>query len=132
MNRLGTTLAEAFPEVAATWHPTRNGTLTPDQVPPKVAREAWWRCPAGHEWQERIATRTTLPKWKAGNVAACRHCSGFKVPYTHPCGHTVQLTAEKAKRLAEHPYPRCWDCHQAWWEESGRKELSKRGEGRRT
>jgi hypothetical protein len=117
-------LAEQYPQVAATWHPERNGTLTPDQVPPKVSREVWWRCPAGHEWQERIATRTTMPKWKKGDLAACRWCMGWRVTHTYPCGHSVQITAEKAAGLAADPRPRCWDCHQAWWESTGRGELS--------
>jgi hypothetical protein len=117
-------LAEAYPQVAATWHPERNGTLTPDQVPPKTSRDVWWRCPAGHEWQERIATRTTLPKWKNGDAAACRSCTGWRVKHTYPCGHSVQITKEKAASLAADPRPRCWDCHQAWWESTGRGELS--------
>jgi len=120
----GRPLAEAYPEVAATWHPERNGKLTPDQVPSKVAREVWWRCPAGHEWQERIATRTTLPKWKHGDVAACRHCSGDELvltEYTYPeCGHTRRLTkANRDKKPA-----RCWDCIVEWRETIGKAELA--------
>jgi hypothetical protein len=119
-------LAEVYPEVAATWHPERNGTLTPDQVTSGNSRKAWWRCPAGHEWEEVVSSRrSTIPKWKNGDPAACRECAGFRVPYTHPCGHMVRITPEKAARLAVKPYPRCWDCHIEWWETTGRAELSK-------
>ena len=124
MNK-GRPLTEVYPEVAATWHPERNGKLTPDQMPSKTAREVWWKCPAGHEWQERIATRTTLPKWKRGDVAACRHCSGAELvltEYTYPeCGHTRRLTkANRDKKPA-----RCWDCIVRWRETIGKAELSK-------
>ncbi|MGW2090408.1 zinc-ribbon domain-containing protein [Streptomyces sp. NPDC001880] len=30
----------------------------------KMQVAVWWRCPAGHEWQENISNRTTLPKRK--------------------------------------------------------------------
>lgn len=112
---LGVSLAEAYPQVAATWLQERNGGLTPQKATPKMTVEVWWRCPAGHEWQERIANRTSLPKWKEGDVAACRECVGFRVSYTYPeCGHTVKVTPESAAKKK----PRCWDCHQRWWREN--------------
>ncbi len=36
------TLLEAFPELAAQWHPTKNGGLTPEQVSPKSNKKVWW------------------------------------------------------------------------------------------
>lgn len=118
-------LAEVYPAVAATWHPERNGTLTPDQVSSGNGRRAWWRCAAGHEWEEVVSSRrSTIPRWKQGDPAACRQCTGFRVPYTYPCGHTVQITPEKAAGLAAKPYPRCYPCHTEWWETTGKAELS--------
>lgn len=112
---LGVSLAEAYPQVAATWLQERNGGLTPDKATPKMQVDVWWRCPAGHEWEERIANRTSLPKWKNGDVAACRECVGYRVSYTYPeCGHTLKVTPESAAKKK----PRCWECHQRWWREN--------------
>ncbi|MGW5680053.1 zinc-ribbon domain-containing protein, partial [Streptomyces sp. NPDC003860] len=91
----GVSLAEAYPQVAAMWLQERNGGLTPANASPKMQVAMWWRCTAGHECGESISTRTTLPKWKDGDVAACRECVGYKVSYTHPdCGHTLLVKPE--------------------------------------
>jgi hypothetical protein len=112
---LGVSLAEAYPQVAATWFQDRNGGLTPEKATPKMAVDVWWRCPAGHEWQERIGNRTSMPKWKNGDVAACRQCIGYRVSYTYPeCGCTAMVTPEAAARKKA----RCWDCYQHWYREN--------------
>ena len=64
-------LQEAYPEIAAEWHPTKNGTVTPDDVTPGSPKKMWWICQKGHEWQARIADRVR------GN--RCPYCSGKKV-----------------------------------------------------
>lgn len=59
-------LATLYPEAAALWHPTRNGTLTPTQVTGSSGQRVWWQCAQGHEWQTAVATRA------AG--LGCRRC----------------------------------------------------------
>jgi hypothetical protein len=73
-NRLST----AAPLVAAQWHPTKNGTLTPDDVTRGSDRRVWWRCPKGpdHEWEATIGTRTRDPR------ALCPFCLGRRVSIT--------------------------------------------------
>ncbi|MGW7488256.1 hypothetical protein [Streptomyces sp. NPDC054786] len=40
------------------------------------------------------ANRTAMPKWKNGDVAACRECVGYRVSHTFPeCGHTATVRA---------------------------------------
>lgn len=52
------TLAVTLPEIAAQWHPDRNGKLTPDSVPWDSKRTVWWRTACcGHEWQAPIRSR---------------------------------------------------------------------------
>ena len=51
-------LATVQPEIAAQWHPTKNGTLTPDMVVPGKHRKVWWQCSEGHVWQAQIYSRT--------------------------------------------------------------------------
>ena len=45
------------PDLAAEWHPTKNGTLTPAEVTPGSNKKVWWLCEKGHEWQAKIVNR---------------------------------------------------------------------------
>ena len=65
-------LATQYPQLAIQWHPTKNGSLTPEQIPPGTTRKVWWRCEKGHEWQASVASRTS-----GGN--GCPVCAGKKV-----------------------------------------------------
>ena len=61
-------LYEANPQLAAEWHPTKNGDLTPSDVAPSAARKVWWQCAKGHEWESTINNRSK------GNGCPC--CAG--------------------------------------------------------
>lgn len=51
-------LATKSPEMAAQWHPTKNGDLTPKSVIGTSNRKVWWLCETcGHEWQATISSR---------------------------------------------------------------------------
>ena len=63
-------LATQAPEVAAQWHPTLNGNLTPSMVTAGSHRKAWWLCPLGHVWKAAVYSRTG--KQKCG----CPVCAG--------------------------------------------------------
>lgn len=65
-------LASAYPELAAQWHPTKNGTLTAQMVTPLSNRRIWWVCEHGHEWQCEVAHRV------AAN-SGCPYCAGRRV-----------------------------------------------------
>ena len=65
-----TSLAALNPEAAALWHPTKNGTRTPDQIRPAAAGKAWWLCPKGHEWNAFITS--------INRGSQCPYCIGFK------------------------------------------------------
>lgn len=65
-------LATHFPEIAAQWHPTKNGALTARSVSPYSNRKVWWRCPLGHEYQARIGARTQ-------SSSGCPYCANRKV-----------------------------------------------------
>lgn len=65
-------LAIAFPEVAAQWHPEKNGVLTPRDVLPGTQRKVWWLCEKGHEWQARVSARTY-------GGTGCPVCTGKQV-----------------------------------------------------
>jgi hypothetical protein len=69
--------------VATEWHPSRNGTLSPDQVTAGSARRVWWQCLAcGYEWQASIANRVS----HASLCPACAGSAGTDQP-TRPNEH---------------------------------------------
>lgn len=58
------------PEIAAQWHPTLNGTLTPRMVTAGSHRKVWWQCPLGHVWKTVIHIRTGAKR------CGCPVCAG--------------------------------------------------------
>ena len=66
MNQAGTSargkqafvpLSQSHPLLAAQWHPTKNGNVSPDEVCANYSKKFWWRCDKGHEWEARIRNR---------------------------------------------------------------------------
>jgi hypothetical protein len=53
-------------ELAAEWHPSRNGSLTPRDVTAGLDKKVWWFCGKGHEWEAQINSRN--------HGAGCPHC----------------------------------------------------------
>lgn len=67
LNDMGTTA----PGLAAQWHPTRNGTLTPRDVFRSTAKKFWWQDSLGHEWEASANERS--------NGSNCPYCSGQRI-----------------------------------------------------
>lgn len=66
------TLASAYPNIAKEWDSEKNKDLTPEEVPPKSHKRAWWKCPKGHSYETYIFSRTS-------NVPSnCPYCAGQK------------------------------------------------------
>lgn len=62
-------LASTHPHLAAEWHPTMNGDLTPDKVTYGNGQKVWWMCPFGHEYLATVNKRssgTNCPKCNSG------------------------------------------------------------------
>jgi hypothetical protein len=68
-------LSKVRPDLAAQWHPTKNGELRPTDIPFTWRHLVWWKCPRepDHEWQARCEGRIR----KRG--ARCPYCLGFRV-----------------------------------------------------
>lgn len=75
-----TTFAAIFPNIAAEWHPTKNGSLLPTDVAPHSGKSIWWKCAKGldHEWQTSVNQRTD-----AKRRGGCPFCSNFRVSVTN-------------------------------------------------
>lgn len=50
-------LAAKSPEIAADWHPTKNGYVTPEKISFSSGRKVWWLGKCGHEWQMSVDNR---------------------------------------------------------------------------
>lgn len=48
-------LATLRPDVAAWWHPTKNGARTPGQIKPLSVAPVYWMCPDGHSFESTPA-----------------------------------------------------------------------------
>lgn len=91
-------LLTTHPLVAARWHPTRNGTLTPDQVTSGSGRKIWWFCPetcpggCPHEWEASVNSQI--------KAAGCPHC----LPRSHRvCVHRSIVTTHPDVAAQWHP-----------------------------
>jgi len=53
-------LAKAAPKIAAQFHPTKNGKLSPRDLTAKSGQSVWWKCDKGpdHEWKTTVNSRT--------------------------------------------------------------------------
>ena len=69
-------LAARRPELAAEWHPAKNGEMTPAEIAFSSGKTVWWQCEWGHEWQERVANRSQLGY-------GCPYCSGKRPTEEH-------------------------------------------------
>jgi hypothetical protein len=79
-------LATVAPEVAAQWHPTKNGTTTPADVVANSGVNFWFTCDAGpdHEWESTLDARVgggTRGGTRSGTGCPC--CSGRKASVTN-------------------------------------------------
>ena len=60
-------LVTRFPEIAKEWHPTKNGSTTPDQTSAGSHAKVWWICSSGHEWQ-------ASPNHRTSKIRNCPYC----------------------------------------------------------
>lgn len=79
-------LEKTHPYIADQWHPTKNGTLKPEDVTPGMNKLVWWQCSkdSSHDWEAIIYNRT-----KAGS-GECPYCNSKRIginnnlKVTHP------------------------------------------------
>ena len=66
-------LQALYPDIAKEWHPTKNGSLTPDMFDFGSIENVWWKCPVCKgEWRTTINLRTN-------QKTKCPFCSGRRV-----------------------------------------------------
>lgn len=62
-------IATTHPQIAAQWHPTLNGELTPNDVKESSIDRVWWLCDRGHKWKTEVRVRCQKNK-------GCPCCNG--------------------------------------------------------
>ncbi|MFK0401997.1 zinc-ribbon domain-containing protein [Microbacterium sp. NPDC090225] len=60
-------MSVTHPHLAAEFHPTRNGSITPEKILAGTRLKLWWRCARGHEWPATGKKRVT----GAGRCLVC-------------------------------------------------------------
>lgn len=99
-----------YPEIAAEWHPTKNGSLTPNDVSKASGEIVWWLCHVNpeHEWKADVRNRTL-------NKSNCNKCSIEKTAIHHKnpdqvinpkdveIFHIFSSNMESLSLLLEHP-----------------------------
>lgn len=65
-------LASRFPQIAAQWHPTKNGDITPESVTAFSNLKVWWLCEKGHAYESVIAHRSQ-------SGSGCPFCANRRV-----------------------------------------------------
>lgn len=75
-------LATIYPELAAEWHPTKNGALAPEAVAVSSAKKVWWKCAVGHEWQAVVFSRSGR-NFGGSNCPICAKRTPYHKKYTH-------------------------------------------------
>ena len=86
--------ADQYPEIAAQWHPTLNGSLKPSEVSVGSGIEPYWICPKNpeHVWQSRINSRA--------KGRGCPFCAGKR-----KLGYKYRTLAEAFPEITKEWHP---------------------------
>lgn len=93
-------LGHVFPAIAAMWHPSRNGALTPADVTKSSMKVAWWQCDRNHQWQNTINAQTH----GSGGCPACisekRRASALALDLARKEKSAAQMDRNRANSIA--------------------------------
>lgn len=79
-------------ELSKQWHPTKNGSLTPEHFSYSSGKKVWWKCKKGHEWEATISDRNS--------GRGCPYCTGKRVLV----GYNDLATVNSELAAQWHPY----------------------------
>jgi hypothetical protein len=60
-----------FPDIAAEWHPTKNGDKKPKDFTSGSKKKVWWKCKKDHEWEIQIQSRVGNKNRNGTNCPKC-------------------------------------------------------------
>jgi hypothetical protein len=136
----GESFGDLYPEVAAEWHPMRNGDLKPTDVKPGSQKKVWWQCHQGHEWRVAPAHRRRGER--------CPECAAHQSSITRSTPKAGRSLAELYPEIAAEWHPkknnpltaadvkpgsrkkRCWKCREYGHDfETSPDKRTRRGDG---
>lgn len=105
-------LKTCYPHIAAEWHPTKNGNLTPADVLPHSNKMVTWICEKQHEWITKVYHRT--------DGTTCPYCAGQRpikgktdlqslYPYLSNEWHPSKNGSDQANNYTP------WSHQRVWW-----------------
>ncbi|MDI3467797.1 MAG: hypothetical protein OJF50_006618 [Nitrospira sp.] len=91
-------LSRRSPTLAAGWHPTRNGLLTPDDITFSSRVRVWWICPnvPTHVWNTTVNNRQR---------SGCPYCAGRYTVGFRPRKRETRPLAKTHEKLAKLWHP---------------------------
>ncbi|MBN1699584.1 MAG: zinc-ribbon domain-containing protein [Spirochaetales bacterium] len=102
-------LASVYPDLAAEWHPTKNGDLTPFDFLPSSNKKVWWRCKKGHAWKAGIAYRKYRGcPYCAGKRVSPENCFGTTYPDYAAEWHPSKNGTLTAKEVTVNSHKKVW------------------------
>ncbi|WP_410468544.1 zinc-ribbon domain-containing protein [Arthrobacter sp. A2-55] len=87
--RPGRSLADLNPTLAAEWHPTLNGAVTPETVAAGSKFRAWWDCPQHGAFQAKVGIRSATG-------SRCRKCTDLSRQAPKPGRSLAEMFPEVA------------------------------------
>ncbi|OAS21362.1 hypothetical protein A8708_31330 [Paenibacillus oryzisoli] len=107
-------------ELAAEWHPTKNGIQSPDNFLVTSAETVWWLGKCGHEWAEEIKARhygKKCPKCNFRNVTNEKSLA-IKAPQLaqewHPYKNGVLTPYGVTPGMRKKVWWKCLECGNEW------------------
>ena len=101
-------LATTHPDIAAQWHPTKNGTLLPTQVSKGYKYKVWFLCPVCNNTYDSLISN------KINGYGKCPYCSLRKTRARRvlqvETGKTFKTLKEAAKAVGKDDYRQIWMC----------------------
>ena len=104
-------LQTCAPQLAAQWHPTKNGPLRPDQISAGSGRRVWWRCEQGHEWRAAVYARTAgknCPACAGKTVVPGQNDLETCAPQLAAQWHSEKNAPLRPDQVSESPNRRVW------------------------
>lgn len=86
-------LATINPDLAKEWHPTKNETLTPNDLTVSSAKIVWWKC-------SKCDSDYDMRMYDRNNNHNCPYCKGFRV------NHTNSFASRNPDKINEWNYKR--------------------------
>jgi DNA-directed RNA polymerase subunit RPC12/RpoP len=107
-------LATTHPHICNDWHPSKNGTLKPQDVVAGTAQKVWWICEKKHEWQATVFSRTSYG-------TGCPVCAGkIIIPGENDLASAFPDVAEEWHPTKNDPFsPQTvspYSNRKAWWQ----------------